>query len=84
MLKSDRNFSSITNFLLYFQFYLEPPQKLLQEMTKARGNKTDPTIAQRLASERFQCPNHGEVWVVGEQRGESPFMFETNPSPSNL
>ena len=57
-------------------------------MERARqesGKETDPTVSERLASERFQCLNHGEVWVVGQEREESPFMFETNPSdPSNL
>ena len=72
---------------LAFQWYLEPPQKLLEEMGKARGGigkEADPAILERLASDRFQCLNHGEVWTVGEEREKALFMFAENPSSSNM
>lgn len=52
------------------QFYLEPPQKVEEELKK-KGIPTDD----------FVSLNHGETWIVGEKRVNRPkFMDVPNPS----
>lgn len=51
------------NVIFPFQFYLEPPNRVKEEMEKRRLNPNS-----------FVSLHHGETWIVGEHRQESLFM----------
>lgn len=71
-------------FNLTNEFYLEPPHMVEQEMGKAFKAQIekngDAETIERLEPRRFQCLNHGEIWMVGSERPRPKFM----PLPNRL